>query len=52
LKEQWTNEDRQLKKVITLPLQTATTKKGRQIFKGKNRGDTVSCHRGWHQLQP
>ena len=29
------------KTVITL--QTAMTKKGRQFFSGKNRGDTVSC---------
>jgi len=31
------------KKVIGL--QTAMTKKGRQFFQEKNRGDTVSCRR-------
>ena len=35
---------RTAKKVITL--QTAMTKKGRQFFSGKNKGDTVSCRPG------
>jgi len=25
------------------------SKKGRQFFSGKNRGDTVSCRLGWQQ---
>ena len=34
------------KKVITLTLQTAMTKKGRQFFKRKNRSETVRCRPG------